>query len=1143
MSVVASSPSRERARARPPGGLWAALVRRTAGRAGEPLPFAALAGRLGAPASRGEDGAGGLYAGLAARADLAQYRPIRAAGVAEERVEEDGQAYLVLRSPAGRYLRLSAAEGELWRAMDGTQSVAALATAGFLRFRQLLPVAGLVQSLRQAGFLADAPVGVYRGLRGRLAAEGVEGWGRRMARALRSHQLAVGGVDALAGALHRWGGRLLFTRTALALLALLVIAGAGAFALVGAGTWRAYSLVDADSLGPSLLALWAALLVSFALHELAHAVAVKHYGRRVLRGGMMLYYGMPVAFVDTSDIWLAGRRARIVVSLAGPVCDLAVGSLAAIAAAALPAGWAGEAAYRLAAASYLAALFNLNPLLELDGYYILSDWLGLPNLRRRALDFMRGPLWQKLSARASLSREERIFTVYGALAALYTAVAVGLALAFWQRQLARVLGDLWARGDLAGRLVAALVVLAVVLPVALGLLVAAWGLVAAAAGWAARRDLGRNPLVVAAVLAAFAGALALLPLRYGAGFETRLLAPLLWLAALVAQLALHADYRGAAVARALDAFLVVTALELIAQAGLLLLPDQLLVWTAFENLGFTLLLFAGLVALLDVDLRQSPMGELAASAMLLAVAFLAGGMAIWALQAAFPALAPFVLVLLAAPVYSTVVALAMLLPLVGSLHDSRLLWSWLLLWVGIAAQAAAYLLELVAGEGLTRAALAAVVLAAGLWAASWCAHAVALRQPAPRELRWPVVPASGEGEQLQRAFRHTYAGLYTLLRAYGGARRARALDDRMDVLAATANWEITLDREQARIGAELAGRPLDVQGGRYAEVLRYAVAELGRRAGAPSAGRGIRAAYAPLPGPGRGAADRRCFPATPWARELSRAFGDARAARLRLLRQVERFAACDDAELAALASAFEARRVGAGGAVPRDDPGDRWVAEAGEVAAREGGRVVAGLHRGACFGGGAAEPAGRAYKASVDSDLLVLPAAELAALLRGAAPHAAEGEALALMVRTLERAPVFHDLPRETLRALALQAELLRLPPRTPVVRQGLPSGRLYVIVSGEAAVVQRPAGAAGAENTSANGRRVVARLGPAELFGEVELLRGTLPVASVVAVTPVELLALPHAAVAGLLASAADVERGLERIGSGRLIALRAEA
>ena len=44
-------------------------------------------------------------------------------------------------------------------------------------------------------------------------------------------------------------------------------------------------------------------------------------------------------------------------------------------------------AYKLAFTCYIATLFNANPLLELDGYFILVDWLRLPDLRRRAIAF------------------------------------------------------------------------------------------------------------------------------------------------------------------------------------------------------------------------------------------------------------------------------------------------------------------------------------------------------------------------------------------------------------------------------------------------------------------------------------------------------------------------------------------------------------------------------------------------------------------------------------------------------------------------------------------------------------------------------------------------------------------------------------
>jgi putative peptide zinc metalloprotease protein len=1135
-----TSVSNLRARFAAPAGLWEQLVQVEAEAApGKVALYAGLRAQLAAPESSAAAGVG-LYTHLKQRADIASYRPCRAEGVAEEALSEDGQHYTVLSTAAGRYVRLSPVEAALWQAMDGSQSVAELGVMAFMRFRQLVLVPDLVAGLREGGFLADPPVGIYRSLREHQAERGVEGWGRRVLQTLRTHKLELGGIDRLIGALYRWGGWMLFTRPFLALLALLVGLGSGLFALLARGELRPYSLIDSGNLGPSLVALWLALLVSFMLHELAHAMAVKHFGRRVLSGGVMLYYAMPAAFVDTSDIWRAGRGPRIIVSLAGPLCDLLVGALAAIAAASLPTGILGEAAYRLAAASFLAAMLNLNPLLELDGYYILSDWLRLPNLRARALGFISGPLWQKLQTRAPLSRDERIFTLYGMLSALYTTLAVGLALLFWQSQLLGLLGDLWARDDLAGRLLAVLIVVAAVLPVVVGLLVAAWGLVVVAVGWLSRRGYARSPLVVAAAMLLLALALATLPLRFGVSAEIQLLGPLLWLVALAAQVALHADYRGAAVARALDAFLVISLLELVAQLGLLLLSEQLLFWIALQNLGYSLLLFAGFVALLDYDLRQASPLELVISALLLGMAFLAGSGAIWVIQGAHPA-TPFVgVVLLATPVYASMVALALLLPLVVSLHDSRQRWSWRLLMVGIAVQAGAYLLELRAGAALTPLTLAAVVLAAGIWAAAWASHLMALRQPVPLDLRWPVQGARGEGERLRRAFQHTYAGLYRMLRSYSGAQRARVLDDRMDVLAATANWELTLERDEARISSELAARPLDLQGVRFAEVLTYAVAEIERLAGATFARRAIQAAYDALPWPEREAADRRCFPNTPWARELSQAFGDARAARLRLLRSVERFAACDDATLAGLAVAFEPRRLHAGTLVAIEQPG-LWVVEAGEVLLKQGERVVAELHRGACFDSGVLSAAASAetplYRVSVDSTLLFLSAAEQARLLGTPGEYVAEEQTLGALVRDLERAPFFHELPRATLRTLALQAERLSLPPRSVVVRQGRPGGRLYVIVRGETAVLRHEPVATG--ETPAR-PRLIARLGPPELFGELELLRRTPPMASVVTLGACELIALPHHAVAELITPGDLGVRGLERIGTGRLWELK---
>ncbi|WP_129670764.1 cyclic nucleotide-binding domain-containing protein [Candidatus Chloroploca sp. Khr17] len=1127
---------------RPPGGIWATLAQRVASHQPPEQPFARLSKTLGAGPAPSPPAP--IWRLLEQRTNLAQAVPRRAEAVVEEVVTEEGQTYLVLRSPSGSYLRLSAAEGELWHAMDGTQSVTALATMGFLRFRQLLPVAGLVASLREGGFLAEPCVGVYRNLSEQQRSRGLGGWGRRLTSMLRSHEVDIGGIDQLAGALYRWGGWFCFTKPFLVLLALIVIAGLTAFGLVASATVRSYQLIDSGNLGLSLLAFWVALLFSFVLHELAHAVAVKHFDRHVLRGGVMIYYGMPAAFVDTSDIWLAGRRARIIVSLAGPLCDLLVGSLAAIAAAMLAQGFAGEAAYRLAVASYLAALCNLNPLLELDGYYMLSDWLRLPNLRRRALTFIRGPLWQKLRTRAPLTSDERIFALYGLLAAAYTTIAVLLTFFFWNNQLLSLLGNLWNQGGLPGRVATVLISVVAVVPLILGLLIAAWGLVTAAAAWVNQRGYGRNPMIVALAFSGLAGALALLTLRYDVHVETGLLTPMLWSLAVAAQLALHADYRGATITHALDAFLIVSLIELVAQLGLFFAPTQVLFWTALQHIGFLLLLFAGFVALLDIDLHQTPTSELALSAVLLIVAFLAGGLAIQGIQEAQPARSFVQLVILAAPIYTSIVAMALLLPLLTALRDSRLLWSWGLLWVGIGMQAWAYLLELRAAGQLQASDRAVLVLAAGLWAAAWWSHVATLRQSGVRLASWPLMSAPSERERLQAAFHHTYAGLYQQLRSYGGMRRARTLDNRMDVLAATANWGMTLERDTVRIGMELAGSPLDTQGIQYAEALRYTVTEIERLTGATFARQAIRAAYDALPWTEREVANRRCFPNTPWARELSRTFGDARAARLRLLRQVDRFAACDDRELERLASLLEPHQVTAGTVIwtPGAKRTGLWIIEAGEILVKEGAQVIEELHRSEYFGHQEDNPIapGWHYQASINSELLYLHPTALADLASSTGPRVTDGDIAALVMRTLERAPFFHDLPRETLRSLAREARHLSLAPRSIVIRQGQPGGQIYVIIKGEIAILRRdPPTAENAAGAPPNRPRLIVRLGPDEIFGELEMLRSSPPVASALAITPVELVAIPHQAVTALLTIGGSATYHLEQIGSGRMQAL----
>jgi putative peptide zinc metalloprotease protein len=1132
---------------REPGGLWITLARQTTPTT-PPDPTTTAT-------------PGGLWTTLQARTDLAQYSPVRPADVVEETISDGEQTYTVLRSANGTYLRLSAAECEIWHAMDGTRTVAQLATLGFLRFKQLLPVAGLVQNLKQQGFLTDTPINIYRQIQHGLEQHTAEGWGRRLLRFLQGRTFPIRGIDMLVTRIYRGAGRIFFTRPFLLLHALVSLAGVLIFVQTFVHSTGPLQVLAVDGVTTSLPALWVALLISFGLHELAHALAVKHYGRTVWSGGVMLYYGMPAAFVDTSDIWLAGRRARMVVSAAGPLSDLLVGGGATLVASLFATELPGlsAAAYKLAFACYVATLFNLNPLLELDGYYMLVDALRLPNLRRRALAFIAGPMWAKLRTRTPFSPEERIFGLYGLLTSLYTLCAIVLAFLFWQQQLVDVIRRLWA-GDWGGQLLALLIIGGVVVPVALGLLLAAWSLLQAGARQLERRKYAHQPGIVALLLLLLVGVLTILPFRSGvplldAGL-TGMLAPLLWSISLSALLAVRPNYRGADVQHVLHALLLAGGITLLsALLRLSAVEDLTMLRLLLEGGAFLLLLLAGFAALLDVDLHQASQHELGVTAFLLVVAFGLGGATIHRAELALPGVPFWMALAAAAPVYFGTLALALLLPHLLGLRDSRLRWCWLPLWAGIAVQTGAYGFDLAFVGQWGRVSVALSILTAGLWAVAWCVHYVTLRTFTAEELTWPAVPTRSEAERLQRGFQLSYVGCYRLLRAVYGSRRAQALDDRMDILASTANWDVTLDREQVRISPVLAAQSLDTQGGRYAEVLRYTVATIEEIAGARFARKVIQAAYDALPWAEREAMSRRSFPHTPWARDLSRSFGSLREARLRLLRQVDLFLACDDAELDALAGMLQSVQARAGETlIPAGTaPTGIWIVEAGEVVIRHDQAVIGELHRGMVFGAieqtrlEAGEgmvpattppPTSAGYQATVASTLLFLSLAGLRHLPAADALHTRESLQIMTIMQLLERMPLFAEVPRRTLRELARAARQREVPPRTVLVRENQSNGTFYIIKQGQAAVIVRTPSTDNAGGTPP-GRRaeVVSQLGPEEFFGEMELLRGTAPVASVVSLTPMLLLELPHATIAQLLLERDAPARSLEEVGTGRLL------
>jgi putative peptide zinc metalloprotease protein len=179
------------------------------------------------------------------------------------------------------------------------------------------------------------------------------------------------------------GGYLLVTTPALAVLSAVALAGLVAFALLVADGGST-PLVVASQVGLGAVVFVLGRLVLVLCHELAHGLCAEAFGRPVTRAGLKIALVFPYVFVDTTDAWFEPRRRRIAISLAGPASDLTLGGAFAVACLECGRGTARDVMFQLAFGGYVGALFNLNPLLQRDGYHVLVDALREPGLRRRA---------------------------------------------------------------------------------------------------------------------------------------------------------------------------------------------------------------------------------------------------------------------------------------------------------------------------------------------------------------------------------------------------------------------------------------------------------------------------------------------------------------------------------------------------------------------------------------------------------------------------------------------------------------------------------------------------------------------------------------------------------------------------------------
>jgi putative peptide zinc metalloprotease protein len=169
-----------------------------------------------------------------------------------------------------------------------------------------------------------------------------------------------------------------------------------AFALITiAPHWDDLKTAANNAIDPkNWLWLWAVFVLIKLIHELGHAFSCRRFGGECHELGIMFLVFIPTPYVDASAAWaFPNRWHRMFVGAGGMIVELFVASILAIVwthlgdKASLPAVLCYNA---MLIASVSTLMFNANPLLRYDGYYILSDFLEIPNLRQKSSEYTLG---------------------------------------------------------------------------------------------------------------------------------------------------------------------------------------------------------------------------------------------------------------------------------------------------------------------------------------------------------------------------------------------------------------------------------------------------------------------------------------------------------------------------------------------------------------------------------------------------------------------------------------------------------------------------------------------------------------------------------------------------------------------------------
>jgi CRP-like cAMP-binding protein len=386
---------------------------------------------------------GELWALLATQVDRAEFRPKLAADIEVKAfTHRSGEDYYMLANPRDLiHYRLEDSDYQMVKLMDGTRTVKEIVIERFHDSgeMELGGVADLVQMLHSENFLEDSFVDVDQ-----MVKQGLNPAANRRGRQFVSTlTIEWKNPQKFMRWLYDHGLQWTFTKP-FVLLSVFII-GSGIWAFVHNVRSKLFGLTG-RSLAVGFFVLLAIQYFMIFIHELGHALVLIHYGRRVKGAGFLIYFGCPAFYVDATDGLMMERRHRILQSFAGPYGQAIGAGLASLLAWAFPQWAVSETLYRYTVLAYLNIFLNLIPILELDGYWMLSDYLRTPDLRPKSVAFLQHGLVHKLRRRERFTTKEVGLLIYGILGAFASLLLLASGYLFWKILFGGLVITLWKGG-------------------------------------------------------------------------------------------------------------------------------------------------------------------------------------------------------------------------------------------------------------------------------------------------------------------------------------------------------------------------------------------------------------------------------------------------------------------------------------------------------------------------------------------------------------------------------------------------------------------------------------------------------------------------------------------------------------------------